>query len=242
MLLCLGPLGIRGLSSQSPVDLVMTKGPTKRKPLIEVERKFQAPEDVGGFRIMVEALGGRDLGQLTIKDEYYDTQACDLTRKDMWLRKRGATWEFKVPADGAPARSGGERTSFQEIIGAPAVTAALAAKAPKLFRSDYDIETVLMRAECKVFAEFETVRSKFHLHDCTIDVDIASFGHAVMEIETLVESSDDVPKAHDSIQRVADLLQATPLPPQTGGKLESYIRRFCPTALDILVDNGVLSR
>ena len=47
-------------------------------------------------------------------------------------------------------------------------------------------------------------------------------------------------EAEAEIERVAALLEARPLPKGTGGKLETYIRRFCPEVLTQLVDAGVL--
>jgi thiamine-triphosphatase len=49
-----------------------------------------------------------------------------------------------------------------------------------------------------------------------------------------------VPAAEAEIERVAGLLGAQPLGPGTGGKLETYIRRYCPEVLSQLVEAGVL--
>jgi len=208
---------------------------------IEVERKFVAPSALE-LQSKVATLGGKLLGESTIVDRYYDTKACDLSRRDIWLRKRGGTWELKVPPKEAPAaRSGGERTNFEEVIGGPAACARLAAELPVLFKSDYDIETVLLRAECAVFAEFETTRTTFQLGECLVDLDVASFGHSVMEIEQIVTTVDEIPAAHDAIEAVARDLDAVPFQGNSGGKLEVYIRKFCPQVLAILTEYGILS-
>jgi len=49
-----------------------------------------------------------------------------------------------------------------------------------------------------------------------------------------------VPPAEKEIARVAAAVGARPLQSGTGGKLESYIRRFCPTVLASLVGAGIL--
>ena len=49
-----------------------------------------------------------------------------------------------------------------------------------------------------------------------------------------------MPAAEDEIERVANLVGATPLT-ASGGKLETYIRRFCPDVLAQLLEAGVLT-
>ena len=74
---------------------------------------------------------------------------------------------------------------------------------------------------------------------CSIDADIASFGHSVVEVEVMVETEAAVPAAEAEIARVASALQLTPMQ-QTGGKLETFIRRSAPAVLAALVDEGIL--
>ena len=90
------------------------------------------------------------------------------------------------------------------------------------------------------FAEFTTTRSKWTLGGCSLDADVASFGHAVMEIEAMVDNADEVTAAEAEIARVADLVGARPLESALGGKLETYIRRHCPVVLAALVEEGIL--
>jgi len=111
---------------------------------------------------------------------------------------------------------------------------------PRLFEKDFELEGVLERAECVKFAEFETSRLKLKLDDCSLDIDSASFGYDVLEIERIVRTTDDIQAAHAKIARVADQLGVTPFDDNTGGKLETYIRRFCPQVLQILIDTNIL--
>ena len=64
--------------------------------VIEVERKFQPPTDLAALDSRVRAEGGNKLGEKIFKDTYYDTQACDLTRRDVWLRLREDSWEVRT--------------------------------------------------------------------------------------------------------------------------------------------------
>ena len=62
--------------------------------------------------------------------------------------------------------------------------------------------------------------------------------HATLQV--CVDTPDAVPAAEDEIERVANLVGATPLT-ASGGKLETYIRRHCPVVLRNLVEAGILS-
>lgn len=201
---------------------------------IEVEAKFEM-KDLGTLRQAVEANGGQALGTKSFVDKYWDTPDCTLARCDCWLRQRDDVWELKVPA--SDGRSGGERTAFREISGEDAILHELVAEHPSKFQGR-DLAVAL--AGCVIFAEFTTTRAKFSLGGCLIDVDTASFGHSVMEIEVMVDDEDDIPAARAKIDAVAALVDAKPLA-DTGGKLDTYIRRHAPTVLAALVDAGILS-
>ena len=65
---------------------------------IEVEKKFTAP-DCAWLAKCVKETGGTDIGKKSFTDVYYDTAACVLTRKDIWLRCRDGAWELKLPVE-----------------------------------------------------------------------------------------------------------------------------------------------
>lgn len=198
---------------------------------IEVESKFEM-KDLASLRRAVQSNGGQALGTKSFVDKYLDTPECTLTRCDRWLRRRDDVWEFKVPVGNA--RSGGELTTFREISGEEAILDELV----RLGFQGRDLASAV--AGCVVFAEFTTTRAKFNLGGCLIDVDTASFGHSVMEIEVMVDHEDDIPAAQAKIDAVAALIDATPLV-ESGGKLETYIRRHAPTVLAALVEEGILA-
>ena len=107
--------------------------------------------------------------------------------------------------------------------------------------SDDEAALVAAMASCSVvpFAEFTTERAKFELDGASVDVDAASFGHAVCEVEVLCAYASQVPDAEAKIAYVAQRLGLTPLT-DSGGKLETYIRGMCPTHLRVLVEAGYL--
>uniref|UniRef100_A0A0G4HBU4 CYTH domain-containing protein n=1 Tax=Chromera velia CCMP2878 TaxID=1169474 RepID=A0A0G4HBU4_9ALVE len=73
----------------------------------------------------------------------------------------------------------------------------------------------------------------------SVDVDAASFGHGVMEIELLCERPEDVSKMENAIVTLAAEMGASQMG-NHGGKLETYIRRFCPSVLQRLQRCGIL--
>jgi len=204
---------------------------------IEVEKKFEPPTDLAELGRRIAELGGIRLGEKTFTDVYYDTPSCSLTRRDTWLRCRDGNWELKLPVEADAKRSGGERTVFEEIEGAAPVNDVL--QQLLQVRGCSSLEETLCASKAHPFAEFATARSKWALGGCTIDADVASFGHAVMEIEVLVEAASEVARAEAEIGRVAELVGAQPLS-ALGGKLETYIRRHSPVVLAALVEEGIL--
>ena len=208
---------------------------------IEVEKKFEPPSDLAALGHRIAELGGTMVGEKAFTDTYYDTATCTLTRRDTWLRSRDGAWELKVPIDTDTGRSGGERTVFREVEGTAEVNAAL----HKHLVTELDgiqphaIEETLNVAGVVPFAEFTTTRTKWSLDGASLDSDVASFGHAVMEIEVMVSEETEVAKAEALIANVAERIGVRPLG-ALGGKLETYIRRHAPAVLEALVAEGIL--
>eukprot|EP00967_Tisochrysis_lutea_P117241 scaffold189450_cov32-Tisochrysis_lutea.AAC.2 len=104
---------------------------------------------------------------------------------------------------------------------------------------------------------FWQVRTKLRIHGVAIDADEASFGHSVVEVEVMCDSEDQVdsfnpalpsapiyahrvPAAEVRIAQVASAMGLQSLDGGSGGKLETYIRRFCPEVFNNLVEAGIL--
>ena len=203
---------------------------------IEVERKYDASVvSVDALTKTVESLGGETKGVVTFTDVYYDTPDASLAAKDTWLRARDGAWEIKVPlnqGDDTAPRSGGERSVFREVEGPGAclheLNAALGVPRVPTQLANEDAEAALIAAmktlDVHPFAKFTTERAKFALDGANVDVDAASFGHGVCEVEVLCAYESQVPDAEAKISYVAQRLGLTPLS-DSGGKLETYIRR-----------------
>ncbi|KAK3254125.1 hypothetical protein CYMTET_36653 [Cymbomonas tetramitiformis] len=206
---------------------------------IEVEKKFQPPS-IRELEELVKQHGGQELGKVAFTDLYYDDAEYSLVSTDTWLRRRDDTWELKVPVGTEEEyRSGDERAVFREVEGEASVMEALTEYVAGL-DSSRPLAEALQACNFTAFAEFHTIRQKWSLSGCTIDLDVADFGYSIMEIEAMCGSEDDVPGALENVERVAELLNAQPLTSGHGGKLVTYIRNFCPQVLARLVQAGIL--
>lgn len=226
---------------------------------IEVERKYSAGDGVEAIARRVADLGGSEIGSVAFTDTYYDTPECSLTSNDVWLRRRDDAWEIKVPIAGDARRSGGERTVFREVEGAAGCLDELE---KVLGTGDAEVSSGTKRDESEreseresadelrlqrfaaskavaPFASFATTRAKFSMDGASIDVDSASFGHTVVEVEVLCGDATEVPAAEEKVRAVAAKLALTDVG-ATGGKLETYLRKNCPKHLEALVANGIL--
>ena len=101
------------------------------------------------------------------------------------------------------------------------------------------VSYVRSRGEVAPFATFTTTRSKARLGSVGVDADVADFGLAVLELEVMCADAAEVPGAEAEILRVAELLGAEPLG-ETGGKLVTYIKRYCPGVFAQLVEARIL--
>ena len=227
---------------------------------IEVERKYSAGDGVEAIARRVADLGGSEIGSVAFTDTYYDTPECSLTSNDVWLRRRDEKWEIKVPIAGDARRSGGERTVFREVEGAAGCLDELekvlgtgeaeVSSGTKRDEREGERERESANDELRLerfaaskavapFASFATTRAKFSLDGASIDVDCASFGHTVVEVEVLCGDANEVPAAEEKVNKVAAKLLLTEIG-ATGGKLETFLRKNCPKQLEALVKNGIL--
>ena len=227
---------------------------------IEVERKYSAGDGVEAIARRVADLGGSEIGSVAFTDTYYDTPECALTSNDVWLRRRDEKWEIKVPIAGDARRSGGERTVFREVEGAAGCLDELekvlgtgeaeVSSGTKRDEREGERERESANDELRLerfaaskavapFASFATTRAKFSLDGASIDVDCASFGHTVVEVEVLCGDANEVPAAEEKVNKVAAKLLLTEIG-ATGGKLETFLRKNCPKQLEALVKNGIL--
>ncbi|CAM9218050.1 unnamed protein product [Scytosiphon promiscuus] len=206
---------------------------------IEVEDKFRA-DNVEKIKEAVLARGGKLIGEQVFTDVYWDTKECGLMERDWWLRSRAGRWELKMPA----ANVGEGATAYREVTVASAIATELreagflgTPEAPALQELHLN-EQALEAAEFEAFASFRTNREKIGLEGFTVDIDQASFGHRVVEIEKMTsQNKSDIASARDSISRLARSLgvqregeSGSPVK----GKLVEYIIRNCPRQMEVL--------
>ena len=195
------------------------------KAAVEVEEKFAASIEPEALEKRVRELGGEVLRTVEFYDEYFDTDDLKLTTRDTWLRRRDGAWELKIPAEARRQATGGETTAFREIEDVPAIAAELASLGVAGFPDDTTL---------KPFAAFGTRRDKYALNEVSVDVDAASYGHSIMELEVMTDGSEgDIERARGLIAAAAVDLGCEKLG-ETGGKLETYLRRFCPRHAEAL--------
>ena len=237
-----GLLATHALALRLPLRVPLRRVAAARMS-IEVERKFEATDAAALPSCDGRASAARFAGEVSFTDAYWDNAGCTLTRRDTWLRQREGKWEIKIPLGDPGDRSGasgGERTVFREVEGEAAVRTALESLLDGgALDGAGDLEAALRAAAFAPFVTFGTKRSKFRVGECAIDADVASFGHSVVEVEVMCESEAAVPEAESAIARVAGELQLVPLQ-NTGGKLETCIRREAPAVLAALVEEGIL--
>ncbi|CAM9204419.1 unnamed protein product, partial [Hapterophycus canaliculatus] len=159
---------------------------------------------------------GRLVGEQVFTDVYWDTKECGLTGKDWWLRSRAGCWELKVRREGTsvPAADVGEgATAYREVTVASEIAAELrdAGFLPTpeacILQGSHLNDRALEAAGFEAFASFRTNREKIRLEGFTVDIDQASFGHRVVEIETMTSpSKSDIVSARDSITHLAKSL------------------------------------
>ncbi|KAK3726773.1 hypothetical protein QZH41_010422 [Actinostola sp. cb2023] len=91
----------------------------------------------------------------------------------------------------------------------------------------------------KVFASFKTTRTKYRLDGVSVDLDVASFGYSVGEIEIVVESEEEIPDAEAKLENLAKKLGIN-WKASYPGKLEEYLRLHNLSLYREFVAKGVL--
>ncbi|XP_054848942.1 thiamine-triphosphatase isoform X2 [Eublepharis macularius] len=84
------------------------------------------------------------------------------------------------------------------------------------------------------FASYVTSRRKYQVGELSIDLDEADFGHAVGEVEAVVEHQEDVPEALERIQKLGRQLGFDEKT-RIHGKMFVYLQKFRPAHYESLV-------
>ncbi|XP_044143895.1 thiamine-triphosphatase isoform X1 [Bufo gargarizans] len=206
-----------------PVSSIHTEmSPSSQLPgLIEVERKFVPGPDV---EIKLCALGAKLLEEITFRDSYYDGPDLRLTLNDMWLRRRGDSWELKHPPQRGAKGLKGASTQYMELTSEDdiirRVSEELGVPCPP------NIESFGLNE----FASFVTRRRRFLLplaensdSKVVVDLDEADFGFTVGEVEVLVKTQEEVENAFKKVEEICRLLgvfRETPVQ----GKVSTFLQ------------------
>ena len=235
---------------------------------IELERKFVLGEGgIEGLRARLALMGAAHSVTTSYHDVYFDNEAHSLVLADHWLRfrsKLGAaasgTWELKTPMHALGARNRdphGAHAAYREVAGEAAVLDALRQGAlswlgiqvlpPPGLASAHETPALMP------FADFGTMRERFTCshggHMVSVDVDFATFGYSVVELEIMVSGEAGVAAAKECIDALAVELQLAAPAMVEGGvtaqprsKLEMFLSQHKEgrQLLALLIGAGVL--
>lgn len=239
----------------------------KQEQHYEVERKFKFdPSQLAALERNAGPTKFQSVqfvAETCFTDVYFDAMWEDrfpLTRSDIWLRRRDGKWECKVPMDLT-----GTMDSYHEITDMRGIWMYLTAHrelrpAVSVQRlqelharveestdaaSAVEFEALLREAfKLDVFATINTKRREYVLDDqYTLDLDTASFGHSVGEIELVVNEREQVPLAEKQILQFCSMHRwFFDTDSAVKGKLLEYIDRYNPTQWQCLAQSGLLAK
>jgi len=156
--------------------------------MIEVEKKFKLTSK------KLEAIKKRAtfVSKKTFTDIYYDDENFSLTKKDIWLRKRGVIFELKYPF--AQKIQGKIINIYDEIIDQKKI-------ANKIKLHDYsdNFSSTLRKNNYRPCCKIKTTRRKYSLDGFTIDIDEMDFVYSLCEIEKMAPSKKEVVKIANQI-------------------------------------------
>jgi adenylate cyclase class IV len=233
---------------------------TQQMLSLEVEQKFQVI-DSGGLEPKLRDLGFVPKGTVTFVDWYFDTDDNYLTTRDVWFRFREkglkGVWQLK--------RGRGQNTAstvYEETEGENAISIVLsltpksAAQKISVRSEDFDgfhAPKLPLDASHGLFpfCRLETTRSSWVIdmkntpsvyNGLEVDLDSTNTGHTVGEVETVVNTDEEIPKAKERVEAlIAKLTQnaGSQEGPATG-KLEQFLINNRPEHYDACVKSGVI--
>ena len=164
--------------------------------MIEVEKKFKLNPDKEKELLA----GAQFLGEKTFVDIYYDTADYKLTKSDTWLRKRDGKFQLKVAM--FKRGSAGDMDQYNELENDKDIREHLN------ITKEGKLEDALRDSGYGIFCQCKTVRRKYKKGEFIIDLDSATFPdldgvYQIGEIELLVNSKKDMPKAIEKISQFA---------------------------------------
>lgn len=157
--------------------------------MIEVEKKFHITKE-GGKKLTE---GAKFVGEFTFSDTYYDKSSYPLAKKDIWLRARDGKWQLKIGEDDSGSETKKYMDYYEEIGMEGGIRKILGVEHYASLADDLAAEGYAP------IATFTTVRRKYTKEKFNIDVDEASFGYSVVEIERFAEDRRGIEKATNEV-------------------------------------------
>ncbi|XP_053324227.1 thiamine-triphosphatase [Spea bombifrons] len=190
---------------------------------IEVERKFVPGP---GVEDHLRSMGAELQDEMVFQDSYYDTPDLRLTLADLWLRRRGDTWELKHPPVRGARGLTGASTQYQELNCESEIRRRVSEEL------GVPCPPSLENLDLEEFARFVTTRRRFLLSPqdgsdfkaVVVDLDTTDFGFAVGEVEVLVQTQEEVQNAMKKVEdicRQLGVLSESPVP----GKMTTFLQR-----------------
>ncbi|MFH1621252.1 MAG: CYTH domain-containing protein [Patescibacteria group bacterium] len=201
--------------------------------MFEVEKNFNlTPEEK---RCLLE--GAEFVGEKTFTDVYLDALTNDLTKRDIWLRKRGERFELKLPVESAEKGCSRKTKHYLEIETDDEIRREL------LLPLEGTMEKAIELAGYSPFCICITTRASYVKRGFNIVIDHVTYegsdwSYDTSEIELLVSTAEEISQAEEKIVEFAAEhgLKSGTAP----GKVIEYLRRDRPEHYRALVESGVI--
>lgn len=196
--------------------------------MIEVEKKVYVRE----MDLKTIERVGTFLGSRIVTDTYFDTADFRYTTSDIWLRERECKYELKIGI----RNTKGQVDRYEEITDEAEIIKKLGLEKEK------DLSKALSKAKIYPYATFQTIRRRYQIEECTIDLDLAYFDdfiYRIAEIEMVVNSESKVPQAEEAIQKLIKKLGMDAQRP-VKAKLIEFLSQKNPTHYQALVASGIV--
>ncbi len=205
--------------------------------MFEVEKKFKLSENES--KRLLE--GVEFISEKTFTDVYYDTVEYNLTKSDIWLRKRGEEFELKLPMHKMAEKVNIQQ--YQEIEGEQKIREIFAIAPIGDFENDikvlgYESFCVCIITRRKYKKEGFIIDIDFVEYDSCLNGGLEDFSYELAEIELLVEEKEQMSEAAIDIESFASANGLKKI--YIRGKVLEYLFRKKPEHFKALQDCGVV--
>jgi adenylate cyclase class IV len=201
--------------------------------MFEIERNFSLSKEQSDRLLDGASFEGLEM----FSDIYFDTADFELTKTDLWLRRRDGRFELKIPIEGLP--DSGYVDEYQELESDAEIRVELE------LPGEGAILDLIRERGYHPFCICTTTRQVYKKDGFTIVVDEVVYAGTPLsfttcEIELLVERQQDVTVAADRVNAFAEScgLSADP----SHGKVIEYLHHERPDHYRALAEAGRLTR